>query len=80
MSSDVLDVAGACCIQREGGGSIIGVVGGSVHQRLLLIEKLLHSGEAYSTGRCTDTEINTCGAVLKFVLHEYFHFLLFSAS
>lgn len=56
---------------------IIGVVGESVHQRLLLIEKLLHSGEAQSTGGYWDTVLQVwrtcrnkaCSSLLYIIIY-----------
>lgn len=39
---------------EEGLGSVIGVVEGKVHQRVLLKEKPLLSSEDHITGGCTD--------------------------
>lgn len=69
----MLDVAGACCIHR---GAIIDVVGGTIRQRLLLIEKRLHS-ERLKAWKGAPTK----STVIKFVLMFYFayvHFLLLS--
>lgn len=38
----------------EGWGAVIGVVGGKVHQRVLLKEKPLLSSVDHITGMCTD--------------------------